>query len=524
MKLFAWLSLLCAVLPVSIAAETLSLIDIIQALPKCAVTCLTTAIADSTCSLTDQQCICTNVPLNTQVDECVLGSCTVKETLTTKNVTSVACNAPVRDKRELYNWISNSFVIASWLSYVARIAARFTSDTEFWWDDYMATVVMIAGIPSAVINVQGLTTNGLGKDIWTLTFQSISNMIRFFYAIELLYFAQVSFVKISILLFFLRLFPKRKIRRTIWATIVVNGMILIVFDVLAAFQCRPISFYWTRWDNEHAGVCLNINALGFTSAGVSIVMDIWMLILPMTQLYDLNLHWKKKIGVASMLGIGIIVTIVSILRLKSLILFSNTQNPTWDYVQVGYWSTIEICVGIICSSMPAMRLLLVRIFPRMSGSTNNSSNHSKSAGYDPSKRRPSVPKLSSRTSYPNRSSYAAGPGITMKKTFDVVSNHRGMAFDREIDEEEDGTELVSRLGTAGGGEDREIDEEDGAEMVGRLSTKEREMEMELEQKSSYDHLGDDLSPGLDLDQKSRKSSARSVNEGVLMSPRSPGWV
>lgn len=85
-----------------------------------------------------------------------------------------------------------------------------------------------------------------------------------------------------------------------------NVIILIVFDLLAGFQCRPISFYWKRWDEEHVGKCLDINALAFTSAGVSIVMDIWILTLPLTQLYDLNLHWKKKIGVGAMLCIGIV--------------------------------------------------------------------------------------------------------------------------------------------------------------------------------------------------------------------------
>ncbi|RAL66440.1 hypothetical protein DID88_006131 [Monilinia fructigena] len=327
MKVFSWLYVLYTALPVIIASGTPSLTDVVKALPACASSCLITALPNSTCSPTDQQCICTNVPLNAQLDECVLRSCTVKQTLTSKNLTTVACNLPVRDKRKLYNWTSNSLVIASWLAFILRIASRLTSDTQIWWDDVMVTVVMIIGIPSAIINVQGLTSNGLGKDIWTLTFKNISDMIRFFYAAELLYFAQVSFVKISILFFFLRLFPDRKIRWTIWGTIIMNVIILIVFEFLAAFQCRPISFYWKGWDEEHSGTCLDINALAFTSAGVSIVMDIWILTLPLTQLYDLNLHWKKKIGVGAMLCIGIVVTVVSILRLKSLVHFSNTKKP-----------------------------------------------------------------------------------------------------------------------------------------------------------------------------------------------------
>ncbi|CAD6452319.1 1d51a128-50f8-45a5-af4c-dc505450d2dd [Sclerotinia trifoliorum] len=496
MRVFSWLFLWCAVLPVSIIAEALSLTDAVEALPKCAATCLTTALANSTCSPTDQQCICTNAPLNTELNVCVMVHCTVKEALTTQNVTSVACNAPYRDKGNFYTWISNSFVIVSWVAYLLRITSRFISDTNFWWDDYMATAVMIIGIPSSVINVQGLSAHGLGKDIWTLSFKDISDMIRFFYASEILYFAQVSFVKISILLFFLRLFPERKIRVAIWCTIILNGVILVLFDLLAVFQCRPISFYWKRWDNEHVGTCLNINILAFSSAGQSIVLDIWMLILPLTQLYDLNLHWKKKVGVGAMLGIGILITIVSVLRLKSLVHFANTQNPTWDYLEVGYWSTIEICVGIICSSMPALRLLLVRIFPRFASTTHNSSNHSKTHGNDPSKRRSSIPKIQFRNAYRRETLHsggAGGPGITMKKTFEVVSNQRGGGR---------------------GGFDAEMGEEDGTELVHRPGTK------DSEQRVSFEYLGSHLSSPLD-----GKGSQGSVDdEGELGSPRNRGWV
>lgn len=65
------------------------------------------------------------------------------------------------------------------------------------------------------------------------------------------------------------------------------------------------------------------------------------------------------------------VTVVSILRLKSLIKFSySTDNATWDFTDVGIWSDIEINVSIICVCLPSLRLLLVRIFPRLRESTN----------------------------------------------------------------------------------------------------------------------------------------------------------
>jgi hypothetical protein len=42
------------------------------------------------------------------------------------------------------------------------------------------------------------------------------------------------------------------------------------------------------------------------------------------------------------------------------------------------WSTIEINVGIICACMPAIRLLLLRTFPKIIGSTQDSSNQNNS--------------------------------------------------------------------------------------------------------------------------------------------------
>lgn len=50
-------------------------------------------------------------------------------------------------------------------------------------------------------------------------------------------------------------------------------------------------------------------------------------------------------------------------------IFADTQNPSWDYTGVSNWSVVEINVGIICTCMPALRVILVRLFPLLGGST-----------------------------------------------------------------------------------------------------------------------------------------------------------
>lgn len=56
---------------------------------------------------------------------------------------------------------------------------------------------------------------------------------------------------------------------------------------------------------------------------------------------------------------------MSIIRLHALVTFVTSHNPTWDNFPVSLWSTVEINVGILCTCMPTLRLLLIRLFPRM---------------------------------------------------------------------------------------------------------------------------------------------------------------
>lgn len=63
------------------------------------------------------------------------------------------------------------------------------------------------------------------------------------------------------------------------------------------------------------------------------------------------------------------VTIVSFLRLAAVRGYASTSNTTFDQWDIVWWSTIEIEVGIICTCLPAIRLLLVRLAPGLLSSS-----------------------------------------------------------------------------------------------------------------------------------------------------------
>lgn len=59
------------------------------------------------------------------------------------------------------------------------------------------------------------------------------------------------------------------------------------------------------------------------------------------------------------------------------------MDPPGDYVEIGYWSTIECHVGVVCACLPAIRSLLRRVFPTAFGDStqgNSRGSMSRSAG------------------------------------------------------------------------------------------------------------------------------------------------
>jgi hypothetical protein len=64
---------------------------------------------------------------------------------------------------------------------------------------------------------------------------------------------------------------------------------------------------------------------------------------------------------------------VSIFRIQALFYFANSPNPTWDQWSIAWWSTIEINIGFVCTCLPTLRLILMRVYPGISSAPSQGS-------------------------------------------------------------------------------------------------------------------------------------------------------
>lgn len=156
------------------------------------------------------------------------------------------------------------------------------------------------------------TRNGLGRNIWTISPDNIDMFLKIFFAFEAIYVCCLAIIKISICFLYLRIFPGRRFRTAVWATQVFNVALVVAFLIAEGLQCTPISFFWQGWDGEHPGYCWNLEAFIYSHAGINIALDVWMLALPASQIWRLNLSIKKKIGVLAMFGFGILYVTLSL--------------------------------------------------------------------------------------------------------------------------------------------------------------------------------------------------------------------
>lgn len=102
-------------------------------------------------------------------------------------------------------------------------------------------------------------------------------------------------IRVSILCFYLRIFPQRNFRRIVYTVISGNALYGTTFILVGIFQCIPVQAAWTGWDDVNQARCVNVNALGWASGAINIGLDIIVLILPVPELTTLMMSWERKV-------------------------------------------------------------------------------------------------------------------------------------------------------------------------------------------------------------------------------------
>ncbi|KAL9608354.1 MAG: hypothetical protein Q9167_006810 [Letrouitia subvulpina] len=203
------------------------------------------------------------------------------------------------------------------------------------------------------------------------------------YAISLVYASAISTIKLSILLFYRRIFTTKNfiLVTNLTGLVVIAWWIAVVFTQI--FSCRPIHGFWNR---AVESTCIKPTPYYVGVAVPNIATDIVLLALPVRMIMGLQLSTGQKIGLTATFLTGGFVVAASLIRIFKL-LPTSTQTDLFckffflalqttassnfcvgSWTDSGTWTSIEPSVGVICACLPTLRPMLRLFSPKLDDS------------------------------------------------------------------------------------------------------------------------------------------------------------
>ncbi|EAW07002.1 putative integral membrane protein Pth11-like [Aspergillus clavatus NRRL 1] len=240
---------------------------------------------------------------------------------------------------------------------------------------YILAAVAIALRIAARLKVQNAQVLA---DDWLI----IAALILFAYV--LIYVVAIPLIKISIVLFYRRIFG---MEWAMWMCIFLTVGYWISCSIAFLVCCRPTSYYWTQYRDPSGGRCIfDLYPFYLGNAAANVVTDGIILMVPIPLVWRLQMRTTQKILVSSIFLLGGLyvtfqahscrsaaddssVCVAIIVRIYFITFLSSSVDITWITGDVFIWSSVEPCVGIVCACLPTLQPLLKSALNRIMGSS-----------------------------------------------------------------------------------------------------------------------------------------------------------
>ncbi|KXJ87830.1 hypothetical protein Micbo1qcDRAFT_207595 [Microdochium bolleyi] len=264
--------------------------------------------------------------------------------------------------------LATTFIALAVLS--MRIFTRAWVVRSIGLDDYFAIAAMLMSVGFSV-------HLGAGRHMWHMLVAEYSpSFLAGNIGITITYSTSVSFSKLSILVFYLRLSPKENFRRTVYVIIGIVIAYTVAYVLTIIFQCTPVS---AAWDITIRGNCIKPILPMMTLSTANILIDVIILLIPIKVFLELHMSKRQRSSLIALFGAGGFVCAVAIQRTIILPSLLNSTDYTWDVVPQMIWGFLEVNVGVVCAALPALKPLFTRYLPRFLSSHSHRSGPDGSA-------------------------------------------------------------------------------------------------------------------------------------------------
>ncbi|OGM43971.1 hypothetical protein ABOM_007989 [Aspergillus bombycis] len=213
-------------------------------------------------------------------------------------------------------------LILSTTSVVLRLVCRRMMKTKFFLDDYFMIVALIFEYGITMAGVV-LLYNGLGTHIPLVPSDNLTVYMKMLSSGTFLYTGCITFVKLSILNFYKRLFPVKPMVISVNAVASLVIVWCVAVYIVGAMTCIP---FRKLWDPTVPGRCINLPQFYYGLQIPNILTDAIILVMPIRLVWNLQIPKTQKILLSGIFLLGFLTLIFDIVRLVALVALSESGN------------------------------------------------------------------------------------------------------------------------------------------------------------------------------------------------------
>ena len=203
-----------------------------------------------------------------------------------------------------------------------------------------------------------MITSGMGRHVSCLPPQSVISMLEFSAISEAVNVIGIGVVKISVCLTLLRVVERgrRRISQFLWCLLVFVAVTHLALAMLFFLHCRPLV---ALWNPQVHGSCLSTHTTvlaGYIGFAIDVVTDLICAGIPVLVIHRLQMNTQTKVALCILMGLGIFTAVCAVIKAITLKgVFAD--DYTWGFTKPATWAALEQIIGIIISSVPALRPL-----------------------------------------------------------------------------------------------------------------------------------------------------------------------
>ncbi|KAF2020314.1 hypothetical protein BU24DRAFT_419859 [Aaosphaeria arxii CBS 175.79] len=220
---------------------------------------------------------------------------------------------------------------------------------------------------------------GAGKHTANIPPEDFEPLLKSNLAVRLLYLAALCLVKLSILVFYLRLdhrkFTKYAIYFLIFTVCGLSAATLVILLII----CMPTSLYWDVAQQAlHPEKCwdLDTQQVFYNAHGIlNIIQDAAIYVLPMPMLWKLQIPKRQKVALVALLCVGFVAVAAGCVRFYYVLFLADEADMWWYMADSLNWCSIEIHVAIICGCASTFKVMFKTYLPGIWGNTMGGSGN-----------------------------------------------------------------------------------------------------------------------------------------------------